>query len=100
MTVADLSKSLVHIQERYIAPGTLTVTHDFDDVGSSIPVDGVTVGDSVIIQPSTSADVANFEALIPMFSYVSADGVVVVAYDGVLPAGDTEIKVTVFGRGF
>ena len=100
MTVADLSKSLVHIQERYIAPGTITVTHDFDVVGNVIPVVGVTVGDSVIVQPSTSADVANFESLLLMYSWVPADDQVVVMYDGSLPAGDTEIKVTVFGRGF
>ena len=99
MTVADLSKSLVHIQERYIAPGTIAVTNNFDDA-TVFPVVGVRVGDSVIVQPADDAAVTAADTVRILFSYVSDDDEVTTEIVGATPNADVDLVVTVFGRGF
>lgn len=99
MTVADLSKSLVHIQERYIAPGTIAVTNNFDD-SFTFPVVGVRVGDSVIVQPADAAAVTAAGGVRILFSYVSDDDEVTVETTGSVANADVDLVVTVFGRGF
>jgi hypothetical protein len=96
---ADLSKSLVHIQERYIAPGTIYVLGHDIDAAVIVPAPGVRIGDDVVVQPTNAAAVTAFGTGRILFSYVSDTDEVTVEPTGTF-TGPSDLTVTVFGRGF
>lgn len=101
---ADISKSLVHIQERFIQRGQITKNVAVPTVSAaagSVTVTGVTgvkVGDFVIAQPTASTDVIS--GIYVTNAYVTAADTVKIEVFGTGTGATKSYTFTVFGSGF
>lgn len=97
---ADLSKSLVHINERNIITGNL-VANVVVPVGATVAsttVTGVKVGDIVRAQPTALTDVVTGQFVTN--SYVTAADTVGVVFGGSGTSATKSYTFQVFSRGF
>ena len=100
MAVANTSKSLVHIQEKFIKRGPYTAALPTITVAGTYPVTvtGVKAGDWVIAQPTTSSDVVATGGV--SGAYVAAADTVSIIVTGTGTFTAKNYTFTVFARPF
>lgn len=107
---ADISKSLVHIQERFIARGQFTQSVTVPATASigtpvavSVPTTvGIKAGDTVVaVQPADATEAAKAATAYVTAAYVTADNAISVQFAGTNASSTAKNFVfTIFGRGF
>lgn len=101
MAIANISKSLVHIQEKFVKRGPYTADVAVPSTATTaagIVVTGVKVGDFLIAQPTTSSDIVTGQFVTN--AYVTAADTVTVAFGGTGTGATKNYTFTVFARPF
>lgn len=100
MAVANTSKSLVHIQEKFVKRGPITAALPTITAAGTytVTVTGAKVGDWVIAQPATSSDIAGTAAI--SNAYVSAADTVTIVVVGTGTLSSKNYIFTLFARPF
>ena len=104
MAIADISKSLVHIQEKFVKRGPFAANVAVPTLSSAagtvtgITVTGAKVGDFIIAQPTASTDIISGIACTN--AYVTAADTVSVSFFGTGTGATKSYTFTVFARPF